>query len=181
MVRLSAISRALRSSSKARNMSPACGTSVRPVISTGVEGPASFRRLSLSLTIARTRPKVLPAIKESPTLRVPFCTSTRATGPLPLSSSASITVPLARLLGLAFSSWTSATRRIISSRFSRPMRCLAEMLAKMVSPPHSSDTSSNSISSCLIRSGLASGLSILLTATIIGTLAALAWAMASLV
>ena len=51
---------------------------------------------------------------ESPTCKVPFCTRTVATGPLPLSSCASITRPLAFRLGLAFSSFTSAVKRIIS-------------------------------------------------------------------
>jgi hypothetical protein len=51
----------------------------------------------------------------SPTLSVPSCTSTVATGPRPLSSFASRTVPVALRLGLAFSSPMSLTSRIISS------------------------------------------------------------------
>ncbi|MNN20582.1 hypothetical protein D3C81_1338670 [compost metagenome] len=140
--RLSAIARALRSSSNAMNGSPACGTSVRPVISTGVEGPASLILRPLSFTMARTRPKQFPATKASPTFSVPFCTRIRATGPRFLSSSASMTVPRARLSGFALYSFTSATSRIISSSSSRLMRCLADRLTKMVSPPHSSGTSS---------------------------------------
>ena len=46
---------------------------------------------------------------------VPFWTSTVATGPLPLSSLASMTVPFASLFGFALSSRTSACRSIISS------------------------------------------------------------------
>ena len=49
------------------------------------------------------------------------------------------------------------------------------------SPPYSSGTTLCATSSCLTRSGLASGLSILFIATTIGTSAALAWAMASMV
>ena len=48
-----------------------------------------------------------------------------------------------------------------------------------VSPPQSSASRPRSASCCLMRSGWASGLSILLMATMIGTLAALAWSMAS--
>ena len=62
-----------------------------------------------------------------------------------------------------------------------PICSLADTLTKMVSPPQSSAASPFSASSRLIRSGSASGLSILFTATIIGTPAALAWSMASMV
>ncbi len=51
----------------------------------------------------------------------------------------------------------------------------------MVWPPHSSGTRPRLDSSRLTRSGSAPGLSILLTATMIGTFAALAWLMASIV
>ncbi len=44
MRRSSASSRAMRSSATALNTSPALGTSDRPEISTGVEGPASVTR-----------------------------------------------------------------------------------------------------------------------------------------
>ena len=67
------------------------------MISTGVEGPADLIRLPKSLTIARIRPYVLPTTIESPTFNVPFCTNKEAAGPRDLSSSASITVPTARL------------------------------------------------------------------------------------
>ncbi len=50
-----------------------------------------------------------------------------------------------------------------------------------VSPPHSSGISPRSESWRFTRSGSAPGLSILLMATTIGTLAALAWSMASCV
>ena len=49
------------------------------------------------------------------------------------------------------------------------------------SPPKSSSTTSWLSSSCFTWSGLASGRSILLIATTIGTLAALAWLIASIV
>ena len=116
---------------------------------------------------------------ESPTWRVPFCTSKVATGPLVRSRLASMTVPFASRSGLAESSSISETRRIISkspSKFS-PFRALTGTI--MVSPPHSSGISPKSDNSCLMRSGLASGLSTLLIATTMGTPAALAWLTAS--
>ncbi len=61
------------------------------------------------------------------------------------------------------------------------MRFLADTFTKMFGPPHSSGTISCSVSICLTRSGFAPSLSILLTATMIGTSAALAWWMASTV
>ena len=51
----------------------------------------------------------------------------------------------------------------------------------MVSPPHSSGCRPSSTSSRRARSGSAFGLSILFTATMIGTFAALAWLTASFV
>jgi len=92
-----------------------------------------------------------------------------------------MTVPVALRFGSAFSSLTSATVRIVSSSSWMPVPFLAEQLTKIVSPPHSSGMMPRSAISCFTRSGFASGLSILLTATIIGTLAALAWSIASLV
>ena len=167
--------------SVATNTSPALGTSLRPRISTGVDGPASFTRRPLSSIMARILPKHAPAAMVSPTLKVPFCTRTVATGPLPLSSSASITRPLPLRLGLAFSSSTSAVRRTISSRSLIPSFVWAETGTKMVLPPQSSGISSYSASSCFTLSTLALGLSILLMATMISTLAAFAWLIASTV
>jgi hypothetical protein len=62
-----------------------------------------------------------------------------------------------------------------------PMPVLADTETKGESPPNSSGTTSSAISSLRTRSMLASGLSILLMATTIGTPAALACLMASLV
>ena len=62
-----------------------------------------------------------------------------------------------------------------------PSPLFAETGINGISPPYSSGTTCSATSSCLTRSGLASGLSILLIATTIGTPAALAWAIASLV
>ena len=117
----------------------------------------------------------------SPTRRVPFCTSTVATGPLPLSSSASITRPLPLRFGFAFNSRTSAVRSTISRRSVTPSLVCAETGTKIVLPPQSSGISSYSDSSCFTLSILALGLSILLMATMISTPAAFAWLMASTV
>ena len=179
--RCSTSSRASLSSDTALKMSPPTGTSSRPVISTGTLGPASFTRRPLSSIIDRTRPTLVPATMISPVCRVPFCTSTVAMGPMPLSSLASTTVPLAARSGLAFSSIMSAVRIIISSRSSMPCLVWAETGMQGVSPPHSSGTSSYSVSCSFTRSGLAPSLSILLMATMMDTPAALAWLMASTV
>ena len=129
--------------------------------------------------MARTLPNTLPTTKLSPACKVPFCTSTVATGPRPRSSLASRTVPDARRSGTAFRSCRSATRQIISiSRF-RLVFCLAETSTNTVLPPQSSGIRPRSASCFFTRSGRASGLSILFTATISGTLAAVAWSMAS--
>ena len=117
----------------------------------------------------------------SPTLRVPLRTSREVTVPFSLSRRPSRTKPSAVRLGLAFSSSISAWSWIISSRLSIFMFCLADTGTKMVSPPHSSEISPYSVSCCITRLGSAPSLSILLTATMIGTLAALAWLMDSMV
>ena len=88
--------------------SPALGTSVRPWISTGIDGPASVIALPFSSSIARTRPKDEPASTTSPRFRVPDCTRMVATGPRPLSRRASTTRPRAGASTGAFSSSTSA-------------------------------------------------------------------------
>ena len=77
---------------------------VSPSTSTGVEGPADFTGLPRSSISARTRPTTGPAMKLSPTWSVPSWTSTVATGPRPLSSLASSTVPVALRFGFAFNS-----------------------------------------------------------------------------
>ena len=59
--------------------------------------------------------------------------------------------------------------------------CSAETSTTMVSPPQASGTSPRSDSCWSTRDESASGRSILLTATMIGTSAALAWSMASMV
>ena len=130
---------------------------------------------------ARTRPTTGPAMMLSPTFSVPSCTSTVATGPRPRSSLVSSTVPSAERFGLAFSSPISVTSRIISSSSSRLVFCLAETSTNTVVPPQASGIRPRSESWRLTVSGLAPGLSILLTATMIGTPAALAWSIASLV
>ena len=67
LARSSPAARAVFSSSKTTNRSPASGTSFNPVISTGVDGVASLIRRPFSLVIVRTRPNVLPTTIGSPT------------------------------------------------------------------------------------------------------------------
>ena len=62
-----------------------------------------------------------------------------------------------------------------------PMPCLAETSTNIVSPPYSSATRPYSVSWPRTFAGSAPSLSILLTATTIGTSAALAWLSASIV
>ncbi len=62
-----------------------------------------------------------------------------------------------------------------------PRFCRAETSTVMVSPPQASGTSPCSESCWSTRLGSASSRSILLTATTMGTSAALAWSMASMV
>ena len=163
------------------NWSPPCGTSDRPNISTAVDGPAVFTLLPFAFIIALTLPHATPATIGSPTVKVPPWTSTVATGPLPLSSSASITVPTALLFGLALNSSISATNNTISKSVSIPSFFLADTGTAITSPPQSSTNNPWSANSCLTLSGFAPGLSILLIATIKGTPAALAWFIASTV
>ena len=176
-----AISRALRSSETAITSSPAAGTSDRPWISTGMDGPASLQGLPFSSNMARTRPKDEPAKIMSPRRKVPDWTKMVATGPLPLSRRASITRPLAAASFGALSSRTSACNKTFSKSSSMPVPVLADTWMNGESPPYSSGTTLSATNSCFTRSGLASGLSILLIATTNGTPAALAWAIASLV
>ena len=96
-------------------------TSVNPVICTGWLGPAVVTLLPAASLSARIFPYTFPTTTLSPTLSVPFWTRTVATGPLPRSSSKSMTVPTARRLGLA-RGWTSTslTTRMVSRRSSMP-------------------------------------------------------------
>ena len=73
----------------------------------------------------------------------------------------------------------SACSSSISSRWSRPGASWRRRRRRSSSPPHSSGCRPSVVSSVRTRSGLASGRSILLTATTIGTSAALAWSIAS--
>ena len=131
--------------------------------------------------MARTRPDTTPTNTASPRFKVPDWTNMVATGPLPLSSLASITIPLAKLSLGAVSCNNSACSSTPSNKESIPCPLFADTSINIVSPPQSSGTTPSVTNSCFTRSELASGLSILVTATTIGTLAALAWWIASLV
>ena len=167
-----AICRALASFATAWKRSPALGLPAKPMTSTGVAGPAELVLWPWSSTMARTLPNDDPAMKGSPGLSVPVCTSTVATMPRARSNLASRTKPVAGFSGSALNSLMSATSRIISSSSFSPVRFLAETSQETTSPPYSSTSSSCSASCCLTRPTFASGLSILLMATTIGTSAA---------
>ncbi len=179
--RVSANSFALRSFSTTNTSSPAFGTPDRPSTTAGIEGPADLTLLDDSSYIARTRPNWVPASSNCPCFNKPDCTSTVATGPRPLSSVASTTIPLAFPLSTASSSRISACSRIASSKASTPSPVIAETLTKIFSPPHSSGITSSAARSFFTLSGSAFSLSILLTAMTIGTPAARACSTASLV
>ena len=65
----------------------------------GRAGPALGTRLPAAFSRARTLPYVSPTTTTSPTCSVPVWTISVATGPRPLSSSASMTVPTAAASG----------------------------------------------------------------------------------
>ena len=146
-----------------------------------MEGPAVCTGRPASSSIARTRPNTDPVSTTSPRFSVPDCTSNVATGPRPLSRRASITTPRASASTGALSSSTSACSSTCSSRSSIPCPVLAETATNGDSPPYSSGITPWLTSSCLTLSGVASGLSILFSATTMGTFAAFAWLMASMV
>src|SRR5438876_399797 len=117
--------------------SPASGTPCKPNTSTGVDGGASVTTRPRSSNIARTLPNTDPQMKKSPAFSVPFCSKIVATGPRPLSTRDSSTVPVAGASGLALSSRKSATSKIVSSSLSMPCFFFAETSTNSVSPPHS--------------------------------------------
>ena len=162
-------------------MSPDSGTSVSPIISTGVDAVADFTFCPLSFFIALILPIADPTTIVSPTSKLPLCTNIDATGPFVLSSLASITTPFACFLGFVFNSSTSACNNTISNNSLMFIRFFADIGTYIVSPPHSSGTNSYFINSCFTLSTFASGKSILFTATIIGISAAFAWFIASTV
>ena len=140
-------------------------------------GPLRRRCWPCSSVIARTLPHAGPAIMMSPTRSVPSVHE-HARDRAACRDRAG---PRSRCrwrgcFGFALSSRTSAWRRDhLEQLVDAFARLGARRSQKMVSPPHSSGWSPSSTSSRFTRSGSAPGLSILLTATMIGTFAALAW------
>ena len=175
------ISRARASESTTTIWSPGSGAPSRPRTSTGVAGRASSTCWPRSFERAFTRPHWPPATMISPRFSVPRLTSTVATGPLPLSSLDSMTTPSASRSGLALSSRISASAEMVCVSSSRPVFLRAETKTAGVWPPMASTCTSYCRSWVSTLSGLASCLSILLTATMIGALAAFACWIASIV
>ena len=91
-----------------------------------VAGPGLLDPLALEVVHRADPAPRGPATTASPTFSVPRWTRTVATGPRPGSRWDSITVPEAGAFGFAFSSSSSVTSRIISSRLSRPSWVFAE-------------------------------------------------------
>ena len=134
-----------------------------------------------TLNIALIRPQLVPAMISSPTRKVPLLTNTVDTYPRPLSKLDSMILPVARRLGLAFKSSISASKSTFSSNSLTPIPFFALISWHWYFPPHSSTKRFICAKSSRILSGFAPGLSILLMANTIGTLAACACAIASLV
>ena len=103
------------------------------------------------------------------------------TYPRPLSKKASTTVPCAAFEGFALSSNSSASSITFSRSSGIPVPCFAETSCDWILPPQSSTSKFIAARPSLILSGFAFGLSILLIANTIGTEAACAWLIASLV
>ena len=177
--RKSATSRALRSSGTTKNSSPASGAESKPMTSTGTDGPAWLTLAPVSSVMARMRPKESPASRMSPRSSWPRWTSAVQTAPRPFSMRDSIITPLAAPLAGACNSNSSACRETACSRASTPSPVCADTGTNCTSPPQSSAVTSSRASPVLTCSGSAPSLSILLTATISGTLAARACCTAS--
>ena len=126
-------------SSTARTGSPASGTAVEAEHLDRLAGRRLLRRgWPRKSCIARTRPQCAPATSASPVLQRAALDEDghdrAAAGVEPRLDHGA-----ARgRVGLAFSSSTSATSRIMSSRLSRPSLVLADTSQKIVSPPQSS-------------------------------------------
>ena len=162
------------SESKTIKSSPDLAAPLIPRISTGIDGGASLTFSPLSLIKALTFPHFNPLTKKSPFLIVPDVTTTVATAPLPISILDSKTIPVALDSKSVFKSKISACRTIDSTNLSKFFLFFAEISTIKVSPDKSSAISSYSKSWFFIFCGSASGKSHLLIATTIGTFAALA-------
>ena len=122
-----------------------------------------------------------PITKISPWFKVPVWTSIVAIFPLLLSFLASTTTPMAFLSGFAFSSLISATNWMFSKSSGTPSPVIPESGIAITSPPQSSIRRSLSDSCRYTLSRSALGRSFLVTATMMGTPAALTWSIASIV
>ena len=163
-------------------ISPNCGSSLNPVMVTGVDGPASLIALPVKSCNVRTLPYAVPATKKCPGFSIPCSTSRLTTAPRPVSMCASITNPSAGVWISALSSSISATRSTISSSLSMFWPVFALTSTIITSPPHSSGLRLCSLASCAFTiCGLAASLSILLIATTIFALAVRAKRIASIV
>ena len=161
--------------------SPALAAPLIPKISTGVAGSALSIFFPWSLMIALTFPHFNPLTKKSPFLRVPAVIITFAIGPLPTSILDSKTIPFASVSKSVFKSKSSAWRTTLSTNLSKFCLVLVDISTIRVSPDRSSAISSYSNNWFFIFCGSASGKSHLFIATTIGTFAAFACLIDSIV
>ena len=161
--------------------SPAFAAPFIPRISTGVAGSACSIFFPWSLIIALTFPHFKPLTKKSPFFKVPAVTITFAIGPLPISILDSKTIPLASVSKSVFKSKSSACKITLSTNLSKFCFVLVEISTIKVSPDRSSAINSYSNNWFFIFCGSASGKSHLFIATTIGTFAAFACLMDSIV
>ena len=150
----------------------------RPVISTGVEGPASSRQLR-PLSLRHDADAAHGGTGNDDIALSAGCRSAPEWwqwGPGPCPDGPRSTAPLARRLGLAFSSMhLGCPERRSSSRSSMPMAGLGRDrdADADIAAPVLGDEAVLGQAASITRSGFAVGLSILLIATIIGNICSL--------
>ena len=173
LARSSAIERARSMSSTTKNLSPATGSSFRPLTITGVLGPASW--IISPLVVEQAADAAVAGAAEHRRRRPSACRPARARsrprrGPDRIVDS--MTVPRAGAVGSALSSRSCDCRSRISISSWMPWPVMALVRMTSVSPPHSTGFRPLAASWPSTMSGLASGRSILFIATTIGTSAA---------
>ena len=145
----SLISFACFSESTCLSSLPVLGAPDNPYTLTGIEGVASVNSSPISFSRIRDLPYSSPTIIKSPFVNFPSLIRMVATGPLPLSTPDSITVPMGLPSNGADKSSTSDCSKIDSSKSSTPSPLIAETFTNITSPPRSSGIISKPIRSFL--------------------------------
>jgi hypothetical protein len=148
------------------NISQIFGTASNQQICATHDGARDFSFLFEESVIALTFQTILQVIKISFCFKVQVFNKIVATGHKDLSRFDSIIVAIQSLFGFALSSLTSATKRIVSSKFSIHFQFFAETSTKGTSHPQSSGITQSSESSHFTFSGLYQSTSDLFKATI---------------